>query len=118
MLLHGDLSHLNFLVQQHRGRWQITGLIDWGDVKIGPPTHQFISPGVHMYRGEQTALEQWYRGYGLSATERTEQHEHLIMTRTMLYYADEFAALLRVVPGAGNQQNWKAIAQSFWHLRR
>jgi len=118
VLLHGDLSHLNFLVTQQNGRWRITGLIDWGDVKIGPRTHEFISPGVHMYRGEHAALEQWYRGYGLSAGERTEQHEHLIMARTMLYYADEFAAMLRAVPGAAAQQDWQAIAQRFWHLRR
>lgn len=98
VLLHGDLSHLNFLVEQHNGSWQITGVIDWGDVKIGPRTHEFISPGVHMYRGEQAALEQWYRGYGVGARERTEQAEQVLMARTMLYYADDFAAMLKTCP--------------------
>ncbi len=118
VLLHGDLSHLNFLVTHENARWQITGLIDWGDVKIGPRSHEFISPGVHMYRGDQAALEHWYGGYGLTADERTEQHERLIMARTMLYYADEFASMLRTIPGATDRQNWETIAQSFWHLQR
>jgi hypothetical protein len=50
--------------------------------------------------------------------ERNALQEHLIMARTMLYYADEFAALLRVVPGAGACKDWSSIAQQFWHLIR
>jgi hypothetical protein len=40
------------------------------------------------------------------------------MARTMLYYADEFASMLRTIPGATDRQNWETIAQSFWHLQR
>ncbi len=118
VLLHGDLSHLNFLVTQHGDhRWQITALIDWGDAKIGPRTHELISPGVHMYRGDGTVLDHWYRGYGWDATERTAQHEHLIMVRAMLGYADEFAAMIEAVPGAAQSSDWEAVAHAFWHLR-
>lgn len=117
VLLHGDLSHLNFLVTQHGDRWQITGLIDWGDAKIGPRTHEFISPGMHMYRGDGAALSHWYRGYGWDAMERTAQHEHLIMARAMLYYADEFAAMLEAVPGVAESSDWETVAHTVWHLR-
>lgn len=117
VLLHGDLTHLNFLVAEEQGRWRINGLIDWGDVKIGPRTHEFISPGVHMYRGDRVALEAWYRGYGLAVDERSVQLEHLIMARAMLYYADEFSSYMRAAPGAMEGHDWPSIAQRFWHLR-
>lgn len=64
VLLHGDLTHLNMLVAEQDEGWRITGLIDWGDVKLGPRAHEFISPGVHMYQGDVVPLAAWYRGYG------------------------------------------------------
>src|SRR5262249_56212552 len=43
VLLHGDLTHLNMLVAEQAEGWRITGLIDWGDIKIGSRLHEFIS---------------------------------------------------------------------------
>ena len=54
VLVHGDLTHLNLLVAEQGDGWRITGLIDWGDVKLGSRTHEFISPGVHCQ-------ERWYK---------------------------------------------------------
>ncbi len=116
VLLHGDLTTLNLLVEHQQDRWQITGMIDWGDVKIGPPTHEFISPGVHMYRGDRAALHAWYDGYGLTSEMRTPQLQQVIMARAMLYYADGFAKRIQAVPGALECQDWSSIAQKFWHL--
>lgn len=114
VLLHGDLTHFNLLVEQKSGHWRITALIDWGDAKIGPRSHELISPGVHMYRGDREALRHWYRGYGLT----TLLDEHLVMARALLYYPDDFATLIPAVPGATACRTWTAIARCFWHLSR
>jgi hygromycin-B 7''-O-kinase len=116
VLLHGDLTHLNFLVSELDGGWAITGLIDWGDVKIGPRAHEFISPGVHMYKGERAALTQWYQGYGWSAAESATDYQHVIMARAMLYYAEDFLKLIQTVQGAASCGDWPALAEAFWHL--
>jgi hygromycin-B 7''-O-kinase len=115
--LHGDLNALNFLVEPQDSGWRIIGLVDWGDVKRGPVTHEFISPGVHMYRGEREALLAWYEGYGLTADRRTATLQHNIMARTMLYYADDFNRYLHLVPGTGSCRRWEEIASCFWHMR-
>ncbi len=112
VLLHGDLTHLNLLVEQQDGYWKITALIDWGDAKIGPRTHELISPGVHMYCGDREALARWYRGYGSGVA----VDEHLVMARALLHYPDNFARLIHVVPGAANCSDWPEIARCFWHL--
>lgn len=116
VLLHGDLNHLNFLVSADDDRWQLSGVIDWGDAKIGPPTHELISPGVHMYKGNPAMLTQWYQGYELNHEKRTEELEHVVMARAMLYYADIFPQLLRTVEGAATCRDWRSIADCFWHL--
>lgn len=116
VILHGDLDAINLLVEERNGQWQITGLVDWGDVKLGPLAHDFISPGIHSYRGQRELLQAWYAGYGLRAEQRTVAFMHNIMARSLLYYAGEFAHYLQSVPGAEGCQSWTEVADCFWHL--
>lgn len=115
-LVHGDLSHLNFLVEQRAGRWAITSLLDWGDVKLGPWTHELISPGVHMYLGDHEALRAWYAGYGRIAPSTAAGVAQVATARAMLYYADEFGAILQRLPGGSDCRDWPSVARCLWRL--
>ena len=116
VLLHGDLTDLNMLVVEQAGSWRITGLIDWGDAKLGSRMHEFISPGVHMYQGDANLLAAWYRGYGWAHRSTAARDEREIMARAMLYYPDDFARLIQLIPGAAQCQSWSAVAAAFWRL--
>jgi hygromycin-B 7''-O-kinase len=115
-LLHGDLDAINLLVEYQHAQWRITGLVDWGDVKLGPMAHEFISPRVHMYREEPDLLRPWYEGYKLLSADRTAQLEQNLMARAMLYYADEFTSILSKVPEANHCQTWTEVAPYFWRI--
>lgn len=115
-LVQGDLASLNLMVSEVNGALKITGLIDWGDAKIGAPSHEFISPGVHMYRGDRNALRHWYEGYHLLKSERSVEYQHVIMARAMLYYQDDFAKRIEWTPGASSCADWVAMASAFWHM--
>ena len=116
VLVHGDLTHLNLLVEPAGERWAITGLLDWGDVKVGPWTHELLSPGVHMYRGDQAALSAWYAGYGQLPSERRAAVAHEATARAVLYYANMFASILKRLPGGEACRNWPCVARCLWQL--
>lgn len=113
-LLHGDLHGINMMVERAGGAWRVTGLLDWSDAKVGPTAHEFISPGVHMYRGDRTALHAWYAGYGLPLARAALQHQ--VTARAVLYYADTFGRLLDRLPGAARAATWTEIACALWHM--
>jgi hygromycin-B 7''-O-kinase len=113
-LLHGDLDAINLLVEQQGADWSITGLVDWSDAKIGPVTHEFISPGVHTLRGDRAALRAWIAGYGLPATR--EEFQHQVMARAILYYPDTLPKLLARVDGAATATSWHDVARAFWRM--
>lgn len=117
VLLHGDLDAINLLVEEEQGAWRITGLVDWGDVKLGPAAHDFISPGIHSYRDQCELLHAWYAGYGLRAEERSHDFVQNIMARSMLYYAGEFARYLKLVPSVEQCRGWACVAEGFWHIK-
>jgi aminoglycoside phosphotransferase (APT) family kinase protein len=116
-LLHGDLNSLNFLVTEANDRWEITGLIDWGDVKIGPPSHELISPAMHMYIGHRTLLRQWYAGYALLAQNRLPKIEHIVMARAMLYYQAHFVKSISKIPASVGYSDWATVASTFLQMR-
>lgn len=115
-LVHGALSHLNFMVEQRDGRWTVTGLLDWGDVKVGPWTHELISPAVHMYLGERDALRAWLGAYGRVPSQAVPAVAHVATARAMLYYAEEFGAILGRLPGGPGCRDWFAVARCLWQL--
>jgi hygromycin-B 7''-O-kinase len=117
VLLHGDLDAINMHIDQIQHGWKITALIDWGDARLGPVTHEFISPCVHSYWGERSALQAWYAGYGLTPAQQTESLQHNLMARTMLYYADHFTRHLANIPAAASCQRWSEVAHHFWHMQ-
>lgn len=107
VLLHGDLTHLNFLVAEDGDGWRICGLIDWGDVKIGPRGHEYISPGVHMYLGDRPVIEAFYQ-----ACSRIDPEE--LMARALLYYTGGFADYLKKLSGGIECQSWRDVAERLW----
>lgn len=114
VLLHGDLDAINLLIEEQNGTWRITGLVDWGDIKLGPAAHDFISPGIHSYRGQRDLLHAWYAGYGLHDEQRSLAFLQNIMARSLLYYAGEFARYLQRVPGTAQCRDWAGVAGCFW----
>lgn len=115
VLLHGDLDAINLLVVHQADGLQLSGLVDWGDAKLGPSMHEYISPGVHSFIGDGPALEAWYRGYGLDP-EHGALIEHDVMARSILYYADELYRYLERVPGALACRRWADVARLLWKV--
>jgi hypothetical protein len=58
----------------------------------------------------------WYRGYGWTGHPTAARDQHQIMARAMLYYAEDFVRLIRIVPGADQCRDWHALAAAFWQL--
>ena len=87
VLLTGDLSHINLMVTEVKGKPTITGLVDLGDTTIGQAAHEFISPLVHQYHGERQALHAFYRGYGFTKNEWSAAWQEHLMARIAIYYA-------------------------------
>jgi hygromycin-B 7''-O-kinase len=55
VLLNGDLTGDHVLLVRRRGAWQMSGVIDFGDARIGHPFYEFIAP-LAFYTFGQPAL--------------------------------------------------------------
>lgn len=111
VLLHGDLSCVNLVLDQ--GGPKVVGLLDFSDAALGPADHEFISPVMHQFRGEERVLHAFWEG---AEVERgSDQLEHRAMARSLLSYADTVGRYLERLPPP-LPTSWPEAARSFWRL--
>lgn len=63
-LVHGDLTREHVFVEESSGPFQITGLIDWADARIGDATYELVSLYLDLFRGRPDHLAAFRSGYG------------------------------------------------------
>ena len=66
--LNCDLTDDHVLIRKKRGRWQLSGVIDFGDSMIGPGLFEFSVPLLCFCSGEQSSAKVLVESYGLKLT--------------------------------------------------
>lgn len=66
VLLNGDLTEDHVLLAQDAGMWRISGLIDFGDARVGHPYYDFIAPLAYYTYGEPELSTVLLESYGLT----------------------------------------------------
>lgn len=68
VLLNADLTEDHVLLSQRKGEWRISGLIDFGDARIGHPFYDFIAPlAFYTFDAPKRSLA-LLNAYGLAPT--------------------------------------------------
>lgn len=69
VLLTGEYTPFNLLVNQVAGQWKLTGLIDFADCFVGESTYDFLGPILFNFYKEQGLTQAFLSGYGLELSE-------------------------------------------------
>ncbi len=64
VILTGEYTPMNFLVNQVNGVWHISGLIDFGDAMLGLPQYDLLGPGAFLIQGDKQLLREFLTAYG------------------------------------------------------
>lgn len=101
VLLHGDIHPGNVLLSEAGGRWQITGLFDFGDSFCGFHEYDFVAPGVLMVQGQRELQRTLLFAYGYSAAQLDADLRARLMLLTVLYECSDLRKYaLRLAPDA------------------
>lgn len=72
-IVHGDVDGTHLLVNNG----QITGIIDFGDAKIGDPLYDFVTIQVDLFGQDPRLFSEFLRGYGINPRDETNFHQRL-----------------------------------------
>jgi len=68
VLLNADITDEHVLVEHRDGRWQFTGVIDFGDAMMGHPHYEFVAPLICLAIGEPALSRALVESYGMDLT--------------------------------------------------
>ena len=85
VLLNADITDEHILVRRRGGQWQVTGLIDFGDARLGHPCYDFVAVGCSVTWGSPDALRAMLLAYGYPETRLDATLSRRLMAYTLLH---------------------------------
>ena len=118
VFLHGDIHAGNLLLTQEDGRWQIAGLIDFGDSLCGFHEYEFVAPGVLMVQGDGELQRALLLAYGYTEEQLDLDLRARLMLLTVLYECSDLRKYaLRLAPEAINL-TLDGLERAIWKFTR
>ena len=121
--LSGDVHYWNILVEEKKGRSQISGFIDYGDSFFGMPEYDFLAPGHFMANGGDDGLKDkthtakllkpMFLSYGYSEHELNEKLSHRLFAFHLIH---RFSDLSKLVKNSASN-NLYALAEQVWRFK-
>lgn len=113
VFLHGDLAPENVLVSEANDGWRITGVLDFGNARVGDPVFDLTAPTVLLAPGNHDVITAFCAGYGLAPRE-CDALRPVLMGYTLVHNRADLGACLRLLPGLSAASAWEAVAAAFW----
>ena len=102
VFMHADVHFGNLRLQKNnKNDWQIAGLFDFADSRVGFYEYDFLAVGVLMIQGQDALQRAFFKSYSYAENDLDEQMRRRLMMLTMLYEtADLRRYALRLKPAA------------------
>jgi hygromycin-B 7''-O-kinase len=65
MLQHADLHDRNVLIRRIKGRWRLSGVLDFGDALVAEKEYDFVQLVLWLFQAEAGLFEAFLHSYGL-----------------------------------------------------
>ncbi len=109
VILTGEYTPMNILVNQVKGVWHITGMIDFGDSMLGMPEYDLLGPGVFLIQGDKHLLKEFLASYGYSHDRITSMLSHQLTALMLLHKYSNLNVQIRI-------KHWKSKVHSLENL--
>ncbi len=111
VILTGEYTPMNFLVNQEGGIWHIHGLIDFGDSMLGLPEYDLLGPGAFLIQGDKILLREFLSAYGYLPEEMTNELSYKLTALMLLHRYSRLNAQIRI-------KNWEKKVKSLYDLEK
>jgi hygromycin-B 7''-O-kinase len=115
LLLHGDMNADHLLGHLQDGRWVASGIIDFGDAKVGDLFYELVALHLGLFRGEKRLLRRFLESYGFEATGQPDFARHA-MAFTLLHKFNVLGESFEHRPALREIRTLAELADRLWRL--
>ena len=113
VLLNADLTDEHILVKECGGRWELTGIIDFGDAMLGHPYYDFVAPGCTFTCSSSRLQRAMLLAYGLSEDQLDATLADQLMAYTLVHRFVELPHLIGLF-GAQPPTHLRDLRRGLW----
>lgn len=114
VILTGEYTPMNLLVQQINDVWHISGLIDFGDAMLGLPEYDLLGPGAFLIQGDKQLLREFLTAYGYLPHEMTDILSHQLMALMLLHQYSNLNIQVRIPNWKDKVHSLKGLENLVW----
>lgn len=112
-LIHADLNGDHVLGEMVGANWRPTGIIDFGDAKVGDRIYELIALHFGMFQCDKRLLSTFLTAYNFDAELRRD-FVRRAMCMSLLFEFNAFENLLKYIPVAIDVSNLEELARLIW----
>ncbi len=116
-LLHGDLNADHLFGVQEAGGWRFTGVIDFGDVKVGDPIYDFVPLHIGLFRCDKRLLRICLDAYEPDRT-MLRDFAQRAMDYTWLYESCVVKDLFAANPAFALARTMEELGGAVWNVNQ
>lgn len=114
VILTGEYTPMNFLVEQVDGIWHISGLIDFGDAMLGLPEYDLLGPGAFLIQGNKQLLREFLTAYGYLPHQLTARLSHQLTALMLLHQYSNLNIQVRIPDWKSKVSSLKDLESLVW----
>lgn len=114
VILTGEYTPMNLLVNRMGGIWHINGLIDFGDAMLGLPQYDLLGPGVFLTQGDKRLLREFLMAYGYLESQLTRELSHQLTALMLLHQYSNLNVQIRIQGWQNKVTSMEELEQLIW----
>jgi hygromycin-B 7''-O-kinase len=114
VLLTGEYTPFNLLVDRDGVGWTLTGMFDFGDAMVGPRAYDFLGPSMFSCGGDPRLVAALFRGYFDEEHAISQPERMRLMTLAVLHRYAHFELQLRIPSWRERADSFETLAELIW----
>lgn len=114
VLLTGEYTPFNLLLQQDADGWHLTGMIDFGDAMVGPRAYDLLGPSLFCCAGHPTLVDALFRGYYGEGWTLDQEARVQLMALAVLHRYANFDMQIRIPGWRDRVDSLEGLAALIW----
>jgi hygromycin-B 7''-O-kinase len=115
-ILTGEYTPGNLLMSRRAGAWQISGLIDFGDVMVGFKEYDLLGPSTFLASGDVGQVRALLSGFGYDDVAATRGLSERLMRLLLLHRYSNFDVQVRIEGWQNRVRDLDELALLLWPL--
>ena len=116
--IHMDIHPWNLMAKQdHEGRWQLNGLLDFGDAIVGNSDRfELLTPMIFMAQGNALLIQSLLESYGAIDGGDASTLQRQLAACMLIRPDSDVTFCMQQVPNSGPRDTWAQVAAQMFPM--